>query len=163
MVPVAVNPPCPNCESSLTALVNLSYRPPMYFCGACGHEWTVERRQQGVDVAVERRRTTGPPPPPAIQSWRHASCCRRNQLAFSCFSCFRGSSSSVRNGCARERSHYLSGAGWCRRRSTGTSALCHRRSTVHSCSQSPQKYVGGPKLAPIAKVKEDRQYGHGGW
>ena len=62
------NPPCPNCQSSLTALVNLSYRPPAYFCGACTHEWTVERRQHQVEVDEERRCTTGTPPPAVVQT-----------------------------------------------------------------------------------------------
>ena len=48
------------------------------------------------------------------------------------------------------------------RRSTATSIRCHRRSTVHSRSQLPQKYLGGPTAAPKDSVNDDRQYGHGG-
>lgn len=65
---LAVNPPCPQCQSSLTALVSFCYRPPTYFCGACNHEWTVERRQHARDASEERRHTTGTPPGPRTPS-----------------------------------------------------------------------------------------------
>ena len=35
--------------------VGETYQPPMYFCGGCERNWTVERRRQTMVVTVERR------------------------------------------------------------------------------------------------------------
>lgn len=50
-------PPCPYCGSSVTVNVSVgeTYQPPMYFCGGCERNWTVERRKQTMVVTVERR------------------------------------------------------------------------------------------------------------